>query len=35
MATYVALKHAGFENVRVYLRGWREWGESEDLPVEC
>lgn len=26
--SYVALKNAGFPNVRLYLRGWREWGEA-------
>lgn len=32
--TFLALKKLGFENVRVYLGSWGEWGNKLDLPVE-
>ena len=32
--TFVALKVLGYENVRMYLGSWGEWGNKQDLPVE-
>ena len=32
--SFLALKRLGFENVRVYLGSWGEWGNRIDLPVE-
>jgi thiosulfate/3-mercaptopyruvate sulfurtransferase len=30
---YLALKHAGVKNVKVYVGGWGEWGEDPSLPL--
>jgi thiosulfate/3-mercaptopyruvate sulfurtransferase len=32
--TYLALRLAGFPNVRNYTGSWKEWGDREDLPLE-
>ena len=32
--SFLALKKLGFDNVRVYLGSWGEWGNKLDLPVE-
>ena len=32
--TFLVLKKLGFENVRVYLGSWGEWGNKLELPIE-
>jgi thiosulfate/3-mercaptopyruvate sulfurtransferase len=32
--TFMALKMAGFENVKNYLGSWNEWSRDESLPIE-
>ena len=32
--SFLALKRLGFQNVRVYLGSWGEWGNKLELPVE-
>lgn len=31
---FLALRDAGFENVRIYLGSWNEWSQDETLPIE-
>jgi thiosulfate/3-mercaptopyruvate sulfurtransferase len=33
-SSYVALREAGFPNVRLYLGSWLEWGANDTLPIE-
>ncbi|MDG9977330.1 sulfurtransferase [Ectopseudomonas oleovorans] len=32
--TYVAMKLAGFDKLRIYLGSWNEWSRDERLPIE-
>lgn len=32
--TYVALKQAGFEDVRIYFGSWNEWSRDPGLPID-
>ena len=32
--TFLALKILGYENVKMYLGSWGEWGNRTELPVE-
>ena len=32
--TFVALRTAGFENLRIYLGSWNEWSQDPSLPIE-
>lgn len=32
--TYLALRVAGYPNVRAYTGSWKEWGDRLDLPIE-
>ncbi len=32
--TFLTLKKIGFENVKVYLGSWGEWGNKTELPIE-
>ncbi len=33
--TYVALKEAGYENVKVYFGSWNEWSRDAALPIDA
>jgi thiosulfate/3-mercaptopyruvate sulfurtransferase len=32
--TFLALKQAGFTDVRMYFGSWNEWSRDESLPIE-
>jgi thiosulfate/3-mercaptopyruvate sulfurtransferase len=32
--TYLALKEAGYENVKMYFGSWNEWSRDPSLPIE-
>ena len=32
--TFLALKQAGFSDVRMYFGSWNEWSRDEALPIE-
>ncbi|MDP3835716.1 MAG: rhodanese-like domain-containing protein, partial [Hydrogenophaga sp.] len=32
--TFLALKQAGFSDVRMYFGSWNEWSRDESLPIE-
>lgn len=33
--TYLALKQAGFEKVRIYFGSWNEWSRDPELPIDA
>jgi thiosulfate/3-mercaptopyruvate sulfurtransferase len=33
--TFIALKRAGFNNVKNYFASWNEWSRDDSLPIDC
>lgn len=33
-STYLALKEAGYDNVKMYFGSWNEWSRDDSLPIE-
>jgi len=33
--TFIALKRAGFKNVKNYFASWNEWSRDDTLPIDC